>query len=61
VEDLHQNRGCDSLRIVRKGGRRDAVAIHPNAPQLIRAYLDAAGHDDDLDRPMFRPLSQNRK
>jgi integrase/recombinase XerD len=30
VEDLHQNRGFDSLRIVRKGGRRDALAIHPN-------------------------------
>ena len=26
VEDLHQNRGFDSLRIVRKGGRRDALA-----------------------------------
>ena len=43
VEDLHQNRGFDSLRIVRKGGRRDALAIHPNVAQRIRAYLDAAG------------------
>jgi integrase/recombinase XerD len=61
VEDLHQNRGFDSLRIVRKGGRRDARAIHPNVAQRIRAYLDAAGHADDLDGPMFRPLSHNRK
>jgi integrase/recombinase XerD len=61
VEDLHQNRGFDSLRIVRKGGRRDALAIHPNVAQRIRAYLDAAGHVDDLDGPMFRPLSHNRK
>jgi integrase/recombinase XerD len=61
VEDLHQNRGFDSLRIVRKGGRRDALAIHPNAAQRIRAYLDAAGHADDLNRPMFRPLSHNPK
>ncbi len=52
VEDLHQNRGFDSLRIVRKGGRRDALAIHPNVAQRIRAYLDG---------PMFRPLSHNRK
>jgi integrase/recombinase XerD len=44
VEDLHQNRGFDSLRIVRKGGRRDALAIHPNVAQRIRAYLEAAGH-----------------
>jgi len=61
VEDLHQNRGFDSLRIVRKGGRRDALAIHPNVAQRIRAYLEAAGHTDDLDGPMFRPLSHNRK
>jgi integrase/recombinase XerD len=40
-EDLHQNRGFESLRIVRKGGRRDALAIHPNVAQRIRAYLDA--------------------
>lgn len=40
VEDLHQNRGFDSLRIVQKGGRRDALAIHPNTAQpSIRAYL----------------------
>ena len=60
VEDLYQNRGFDSLRIVRKGGRRDALAIHPNIAQRIRAYLDAAGHAGDLDGP-FRPLSYNRK
>jgi integrase/recombinase XerD len=54
VEDLHQNRGFDSLRIVRKGGRRDALVIHPNTAQRIRAYLDAAGHADDLDGPLFR-------
>jgi hypothetical protein len=28
VGDLHQNRGYDSLRVVRKGGRRDALAIN---------------------------------
>jgi site-specific recombinase XerD len=27
VGDLHQNRGYDSLRVMRKGGRRDALAI----------------------------------
>jgi integrase/recombinase XerD len=61
VEDLHENRGFDSLRIIRKGGRRDGLAIHPNTAQRTRAYLDAAGHADDLDGPMFHPLSHNRK
>ena len=36
----------DSLRIVTKGGRRDALAIHPNVAQRIRAYLEAAGHSE---------------
>jgi hypothetical protein len=27
VGDLHQNRGFDALRVVRKGGRREALAI----------------------------------
>jgi integrase/recombinase XerD len=61
VEDLHQNRGYDSLRVVRKGGRHDALAIHPNTVKRLKAYLEAAGHADDLDGPLFRPLSHNRK
>jgi site-specific recombinase XerD len=61
VGDLHQNRGFDSLRIIRKGGRREALAIHPNTAKRIREYLQAAGHAEDLDGPMFRPLSNNGK
>jgi integrase/recombinase XerD len=29
VADLHQNRGLDALRVIRKGGRREALAINP--------------------------------
>ncbi len=61
VEDLHQNRGYDSLRVVRKGGRHDALAIHPNTVKRLKAYLEASGHAADLDGPLFRPLSHNRK
>jgi len=61
VSDLHQNRGYDSLRITRKGGRRDALAIHPQTAQRIRAYLEVAGHGSDLEGPLFRPLRNNRK
>jgi integrase/recombinase XerD len=61
VGDLHQNRGFDSLRIVRKGGRRDALAIHPQAAQRIRGYLEAAKHGEDLEGPMFRPLRKNKR
>jgi integrase/recombinase XerD len=58
--DLHQNRGYDSLRVVRKGGRRDALAIHPQTAQRIRAYLEKAGHDAEMDGALFRPLRINR-
>jgi site-specific recombinase XerD len=61
VGDLHQNRGYDSLRITRKGGRRDGLAIHPQTAQRIRAYMDAAGHGSDLEGPLFRPLRNNRR
>ncbi len=61
VGDLHQNRGFDALRVTRKGGWRDALAIHPQAAARIRAYLDLAGHGGDHQGPMFRPLRGNAK
>ena len=59
VGDLHQNRGYDSLRV--KGGRRDALAINPQAAARLRAYLEASGHAADIDGPLFRPLKHNGK
>lgn len=59
VGDLHQNRGFDALRVARKGGRREALAINPQTAARIRAYLDFAGHGADHDGPMFRPLRGN--
>ncbi len=61
VGDLHENRGFDALRVIRKGGRREALAINPQAAQRIRAYLEHAGHGDQLDGPLFRPLRGNAK
>jgi len=61
VGDLHQNRGYDSLRIIRKGGRKDALAINPQTAVRLRAYIDAAGHAADIDGPLFRPLRNNGK
>jgi integrase/recombinase XerD len=61
VGDLHQNRGYDSLRVMRKGGRRDALAINPQSAARLRAYLDATGHAADSDGPLFRPLKHNGK
>jgi site-specific recombinase XerD len=37
VGDLHQNRGYDSLRVMRKDGRRDALAINPQTTARLHA------------------------
>jgi integrase/recombinase XerD len=36
--DLYQNRGDDSLRVTRKRGRRDALAMNPQTAARMRAY-----------------------
>lgn len=61
VGDLHQNRGFDALRVIRKGGRREALAINPQAAQRIRAYFECAGHGNQFHAPLFRPLRGNAK
>ncbi len=55
---LHQNRGFDSLHVIRKGGRRDALAINPQTAARLRFYI---GHGADMDGPLFRPLRHNGK
>lgn len=38
-----------------------ALAIYPQAAELIRVSLDAAGHGADRDGPLFRPARQSWK
>ena len=38
VGDFHLNRGYDSLRVVRKGGKKGSLAIHPHAAQLAELF-----------------------
>jgi integrase len=59
VGDLHQNRGYDSLRVSRKGGRREALAINPQTAARLRAYLEASGHTADIDGPLCRVLKRS--
>src|SRR5438105_2949819 len=61
VGDFHMNRGYDSLKVVRKGGKKGSLAIHPQAAQRIRDYLARAGHGEDIEAPLFRPVRDNRK
>jgi integrase/recombinase XerD len=61
VKDLHMNLEYDSLRVTRKGGKKGSLAIHQQTAQHIRAYLEKAGHKEDLEGPLFRPVKGNRE
>lgn len=56
VRDLHQSDGYDCLRLLMKGGTDNVVPIHKAAAQRLHEYLAAAGHAEDLDGPLFRPV-----
>lgn len=56
VMDLHTNAGFPSLRFTRKGGEEHSLAINPQTAARIREYLNRAGHGDDFEGPLFRPL-----
>jgi len=61
VKDFHENAGYPSLHFIRKGGEDHSLAIHPQAAERIRAYLTAAGHGEDHDSPLFRPVRASWK
>jgi integrase/recombinase XerD len=61
VGDFHMNRGLDCLKVLRKGGKKGSLAIHPQAAQRIRNYLEVAGHGNESEGPLFRPVKENRK
>lgn len=59
VKDFHQNQGYWSLHFIRKGGEDLSVSVHPQVAQRIQDYLAAAGHAEDRDGPLFRPMRGN--
>jgi len=61
VNSHHVNAGYPSLRYQLKGGTENSLAINPQTSQRINEYLLAAGHADDYDGPLFRPVRGNRK
>ena len=49
-------------RIIRpgKGEKTGYLPLHPGTNELIHYYLDAAGHGEDENGPLFRPIRNNR-
>lgn len=56
VKDFHSHLGYPSLHFVRKGGEDHTLALNPQTTQRIQAYLLVAGHGEDAEGPLFRPV-----
>jgi len=60
VGDVQPRRGVKHLRVYGKGGKLRYVPLHPGTAEVIDVYLQAAGHGDDTNGALFRPLKNNR-
>jgi len=56
VRDLQSRQGVPHLRVWGKGAKVRYVPAHPLALERIHDYLQAAGHGEDAEGPLFRPL-----
>jgi integrase/recombinase XerD len=59
VRDLQRRDGVIQFRVEGKGEKIRYVPVGMKALRLLTEYLEAAGHKEDLEGPLFRPL-QNR-
>ena len=60
VKDYNQmRRGVPHLRIKGKGGKMRFIPTHPGTLTLIEEYLEAAGHGQNPEAPLFRPVKNN--
>jgi integrase/recombinase XerD len=59
VRDLQRRDGVLQFRLEGKGEKLRYVPVGMKALRLITEYLEAAGHKEDLEGPLFRPV-QNR-
>lgn len=59
VDDLQLRRGVQHLRVHGKGSKIRYVPVHPGTAELLEAYLQHAGHRDDVQGALFRPIRNN--
>jgi len=52
--------GLQIPHFIRKGGEDLSLAINLQSAQWIDDYLAAAGHGNDAEGPLFRPLRKNQ-
>jgi site-specific recombinase XerC len=61
VKDFkHARRGVPHLKVSGKGDKTRYLPLHPGTNALIHDYLEAAGHGNDDNGALFRPVKNNR-
>ena len=61
VKDFNLMRsGVPHIRVQGKGGKTRYLPTNPAAQMHVAAYLERAGHIDDKDGPLFRPVKTTR-
>jgi integrase/recombinase XerD len=56
----NMRRGVPHLTVSGKGEKTRYLPLHPGTNALIHEYLEAAGHGQDENGPLFRPIRNNR-
>jgi site-specific recombinase XerC len=60
VRDFNQaRRGVPHIKVAGKGEKTRYLPLHPGTNSLIHDYLEAAGHDQDANGALFRPIKNN--
>ena len=61
VKDFrHARRGVLHLNVSGKGDKTRYLPLHPGTNALIHDYLEGAGHGEDENGALFRPIRNNR-
>jgi site-specific recombinase XerD len=61
VKDFNESRrGVPHLKVAGKGEKTRYIPLHAGSNQLIHDYLEAAGHAQDRNGALFRPVKNNR-
>jgi integrase/recombinase XerD len=55
----HARKGVPHLKVSGKGGKTRYLPLHPGTQALIHDYLEAAGHGNDENGALFRPVRNN--
>ncbi len=55
----YERRGVPHLKVSGKGGKTRYIPLHPAANRLVYEYIELAGHGNDANGPLFRPVSHN--